>query len=78
MAGHAEEVKPIFERAIPNIPGKSLVALVLRSTVEFGGRSGGPSSENWRLSLAQTLSGSRRLLDKEYPRSEVASKHQQS
>ena len=28
-AGHAEEVKPVFERAIPNIPGKSLVALVV-------------------------------------------------
>jgi quercetin dioxygenase-like cupin family protein len=31
-AGHAselEEVKQVFERAIPNIPGKSLVALVV-------------------------------------------------
>ena len=45
---HGETVSPHFERAIPNIPGKSLVALIVDYTP--GGRRLRTSTRNQRSS----------------------------
>ena len=57
-AGHAqelEEVKQVFEHAIPNIPGKSLVALVV--TYPPGGKSPSHRHAGSAFIYAHVLSG---------------------
>lgn len=57
-AAHAhelEQVKPVFQRAIPNIPGKSLVALVV--TYPPGGRSTSHHHAASAFIYAHVLSG---------------------
>jgi quercetin dioxygenase-like cupin family protein len=57
-AGHAhelEQVKPVFERAIPNIPGKSLIALVV--TYPPGGKSPSHRHAGSAFVYAHVLSG---------------------
>ena len=57
-AGHAqelEEVKQVFEHAIPNIPGKSLVALVV--TYPPGGKSRSHRHAGSAFIYAHVLSG---------------------
>ena len=58
-AGHAhefeEEVNTVFERAIPNIPGKSLIALVV--TYAPGGRSPSHHHAGSAFIYAHVLSG---------------------
>lgn len=56
--GHAQEpeqVKTVFERAIPNIPGKSLVALVV--TYLPGGKSASHRHAGSAFIYAHVLSG---------------------
>lgn len=55
-AGHADEqVKPVFEHAIPNIPGKSLIALVV--TYPPGGKSPSHRHAGSAFIYAHVLSG---------------------
>jgi quercetin dioxygenase-like cupin family protein len=57
-AGHAhelEQVNTVFERAIPNIPGKSLVAVVV--TYPAGGKSASHRHAGSAFVYAHVLSG---------------------
>jgi quercetin dioxygenase-like cupin family protein len=58
VAGHAQEleqVKPVFEHAIPNIPGKSLIAVVV--TYAPGGKSPSHRHAGSAFIYAHVLSG---------------------
>lgn len=57
-AGHAQEpeqVKPVFERAIPNIPGKSLIAFIV--SYPPGGKSPSHHHAESAFIYAHVLSG---------------------